>query len=74
MPFLTLPNQIELDNNKLARGNPGFVTDEVNKLLEKGCISLVTDKLHVINPLTVANNGSKLRSVLDVRHITPHLF
>ena len=74
MPFLTLPNQIELDNNKLTRGNPGFVTDEINKLLEKGCISLVTDKPHVINPLTVANNGSKLRLVLDVRHITPHLF
>ena len=74
MPFLTLPNQIELDNNKLARGNPGFVTDEVNKLLEKDCISLVTDKPHVINPLTVTNNGSKLRLVLDVRHITPHLF
>jgi hypothetical protein len=58
IPFLTLPNQIELDNNKSARDNPDFVTDEINKLLEKGCISLVTDKPHVINPLTVANNGS----------------
>ena len=58
IPFLTLPNQIELDNNKSARENPDFVTDEINKLLEKGCMSLVTDKPHVINPLTVANNGS----------------
>jgi hypothetical protein len=35
---------------------------------------LVTDKPHVINPLTVANNGSKLRLVLDARQINPHLF
>jgi hypothetical protein len=43
MPFLTLPNQIELDSNKSARDNYDFVTDEINKLLEKGCISPVTD-------------------------------
>ena len=33
IPFLTLPNQIELDNNKSARDNSDFVTDEINKLL-----------------------------------------
>ena len=45
IPFLTLPNQIELDNNISARDNSDFVTDEINKLLEKGCISLVTDQI-----------------------------
>ena len=75
IPFLTLPDRVELDNNKSARDNSEFVSSEITKLLSKGCISKVNTKPFVINPLTVAHNkGSKLRLVLDARHINPHLF
>jgi hypothetical protein len=40
----------------------------------KGCISRVELKPHVVNPLTVAGNKTKLRLVLDCRHINPHLY
>jgi hypothetical protein len=63
--FLHIPDSIALDNNKSARDNTTFVTEEVAKLINKGCVS----------PVTVAHNkGSKLRLVLDARHINPHLY
>ena len=63
--FLHIPDSIALDNNKSARDNTTFVTEEVAKLINKGCAS----------PVTVAHNkGSKLRLVLDARHINPHLY
>ena len=74
IPFLILSNQIELDNNKLARDNTEFVTEEIQNLLVKGCIVPVDEHPHVVNPLTVANKETKLRLVLDARHINPHLF
>ena len=74
IPFVTIPNNVELDNNKSARDHPDFVTSEIEKLLERGCIKRVVKKPHVVNPLTVANNkGTKLRLVLDPRHINPHI-
>ena len=63
--FLHIPDSIALDNNKSARDNTTFVTEEVAKLINKGCVS----------PVTVAHNkGSTLRLVLDARHINPHLY
>jgi hypothetical protein len=56
IPFLHIPDSIALDNNKSARDNIKFVTEEVEKLINKGCVSLVTEKPYVVNPLTVANN------------------
>lgn len=48
--------------------------NEIEKLLNKGCISRVYRKPHVVNPLTVASNkGSTLRLVLDASHINPHI-
>jgi hypothetical protein len=44
------------DNNKSARDNTKFVTEEVDKLMNKGCISPVTEKPYVVNPLTVAQS------------------
>lgn len=74
IPFSTIPCNTELNNNKSARDNPEFVQGEIEKLLNKGCISRVYRKPHVVNPLTVASNkGSKLRLVLDARHINPHI-
>ena len=74
LPFKTLPVNISLDNNRSAKDNKSFVSDEIDKLLMKGCISRVELKPHVVNPLTVAGNKTKLRLVLDCRHINPHLY
>ncbi|VDI74252.1 Hypothetical predicted protein [Mytilus galloprovincialis] len=74
LPLKTLPENVLLDNNRSAKENKSFVTDEIEKLLSKGCISEVFVKPKVVNPLTVAGNKSKLRLVLDCRHINPHLY
>lgn len=64
-----------IDNNKSAKDNITFVSREVDNLLQKGCISTVEYKPHVVHPLTVAyNKSSKPRLVLDCRHINHHLF
>lgn len=60
IPFLHIPDRIVLDNNKSARDNTTFVTEEIETNINKGCVSLVTEKPYVVNPLTVAHNkGSK---------------
>ncbi|XP_063433322.1 uncharacterized protein LOC134715214 isoform X1 [Mytilus trossulus] len=74
LPLKTLPENVLLDNNRSAKENKSFVTDEIEKLLSKGCISEVFVKPKVVNPLTVAGNKAKLRLVLDCRHINPHLY
>lgn len=75
IPFLHIPDEIVLENNKSVRDNTDFINDEIERLLQKGCISRMTQKPFVVNPLTVANNSwEKLRLVLDARHINPHLY
>lgn len=54
--------------------NQRFVAQEIEKLLNKGCIEEVKDKPRVVNPLTVADGKAKQRLVLDARHVNPHLF
>jgi hypothetical protein len=60
IPFLHIPDSIALDNNKSARDNTKFVTEEVEKLINKGCACPVTEKPYVVNPLTVAHNKGSL--------------
>ncbi|XP_063414876.1 uncharacterized protein LOC134696851 [Mytilus trossulus] len=74
LPLKTLPENVLLDNNRSAKENKSFVTVEIEKLVSKGCISEVFVQPKVVNPLTVAGNKSKLRLVLDCRHINPHLY
>lgn len=75
IPFLHIPDEIALENNKSARANTDFVNDEIERLLQKGYISRVTQNTFVVNPLTVINNSrEKLRLELDARHINPHLY
>lgn len=59
-------------DNKSTRDNSQFPTYEIQKLLQRKCISEVFS--HVVNPLTVATNKGKRRLVLDARHINPQLF
>ena len=54
-----------MQNNRLTRDNESFVSGELENLLNKGCISKVSDKPYV-NPLTVAyNKADKPRLLLD---------
>ena len=74
LPFKTLPDCIVLGNNKSARSNPGFVEEEIDRLLTKGVVQEVQGCPQVVNPLTVAfSRSGKPRLVLDCRHINPHL-
>jgi hypothetical protein len=43
--------RLALDNNKSARDNIKFVTEEVDKLINKGCVSLVTEKPYLHQPV-----------------------
>jgi hypothetical protein len=70
IPFLDLPSSAVFKNNKSARENQKIVTAEIEKLINKGCVSVVSDRPIVVNPLTVAfNSANKARLVLDCRHI-----
>ena len=75
LPFKTMPESVELENNRSARENKDFVSSEISNLLRKGCIREVDSLPMVVNPLTVATNRKgKQRMVLDCRHLNPHLF
>jgi len=75
LPFRNIPDSVVLQNNRSARENPVFVEAEILSLLQKGCISEVTEIPHVVNPLTVAYGKSgKPRLVLDCRHLNVDLF
>ena len=54
--------------------HPKFVEDAIFKLLEDGCIQEVSSPPppRCVNPLSVAER-KKLRLVLDLRHVNPHL-
>lgn len=70
IPFKRIPCTVFLENNKSSRDNVEFVESEIEKLLDKGCISIVTQMPTVVNPLTVAfSRSGKARLVLDCRHI-----
>ena len=75
LPFRTMPQGTFLKNNKSALKNPAFVRDEILELLNRGCIRETDQIPFVVNPLSVAQNESskKLRLVLDLRHVNPHL-
>ena len=70
----TEPENVELQNNKSARDHSVFVSQEIEKLVDKRCIAKVPHVPKVVNPLTVAKNKTgKLRLVLDCRHVKPIL-
>lgn len=70
IPFKTIPESVELKNNRSSLENVEFVSSEIESLLAKNCISEVSTKPSVVNPLTVAYNRSgKPRLVLDCRYV-----
>ena len=70
IPFKSIPDRVCLNNNKSARDNVKTVCTEIQKLIDKGCVSEVSDIPFVVNPLTLAfNKVGKPRLVLNCRHI-----
>ena len=69
IPFLTIPPPFYAKNNLSSRRHPKFVEEAITSLLSKSCIQELNCRPHCCNPLTVAENGSKLRLVIDLRHV-----
>ena len=64
--FIREPPKLFSKNNKSAYANADFVTAAVEELLSYDLILEVSDKPHVVSPLSVALNGDKKRLILDL--------
>jgi hypothetical protein len=74
LPFLSIPRREELNNNKTARDNVTFVSEEIERLVKAGILIKLQYAPTVINALTVAQNAAgKQRLVLDLRGVNPLL-
>ena len=74
MPFIKEPEPAEFKNNTSAHKHSDFVTLEVKELSSSGRIKEVArEEVHMINPLTVTDNGNKFSLILDCRYINQHL-
>lgn len=73
IPFKSKPLPFFAHNNKSSLKNKSFVTESIEKLLINKCIKEVTTVPYCVNPLTVADHNSKLRLVLDLRHVNKHV-
>ena len=54
IPFKSIPDRVCLNNNKSARDNVTIVCSEIQKLVDKGCVTEVSSIPFVDNPLTLA--------------------
>ena len=73
IPFTEFPPQSFSLNNLSAKKHSEFVEKTIGELLETGAIVRVHNMPHVVNPLTVAENSTKLRLVLDLRWVNPYV-
>ena len=74
IPFLEIPPNVFFKNNKSALKHPHFVSSEVLNLLNLGCVKeICKDEAHVISLLSVVDNGSKLRLILDLSYLNKFL-
>lgn len=73
IPFLADPPSFYAANNKSSLQHPQFVEQSISKLLSDECISAVDYPPYCINPLTVTERNSKLRLVLDLRHVNTYI-
>lgn len=69
LPFSANPPPVYTKNNKSSRREREFVEKSINELLLNKCISEVNHPPFCVNPLSVAERNSKLRLVLDLRHV-----
>ena len=74
LPFTSEPEPSIFRNNFSALHNADFVTKEILDLLDSGRVREVNlSEVHTLNPLSVADNGEKLRLILDLRYINKFL-
>jgi hypothetical protein len=73
LPFLQIPESFNLRNNQSAISQSGFVEGSIQSLQRSGAVSETSSQGLCINPLTVANNGDKMRLVLDCSYLNQHL-
>ena len=73
LPFKERPPPFFAKNNASSRRNSKFVEESINELLSDGLVKEVPEKPYCCNPLTVAE-GTKLRLVLDLRHVNKYIF
>ena len=69
LSFSAVPASAFLPNNKSSLDNSYFVVEAIKDLVSSGAVVETSERPYVVNPLTVAQNVSKLRLVLDLRHI-----
>ncbi|MEO0687607.1 MAG: hypothetical protein AAFY76_21805, partial [Cyanobacteria bacterium J06649_11] len=72
IPFVSEPSSYYAKNNKSSLSIQDFVEDSILELLRNKCIVETEIPPHCVNPLTVASS-SKLRLVLDLRHVKKHV-
>ena len=60
-------------NNKSAELNAYFVSDEISRLMKNGCIVEVQSKPFIVSPLSVAENRSKKRLILDLSRLNKYV-
>ena len=74
LPFISEPEPKIFQNNISALRNKEFVTNEILDLLSSGRVrEMSQSEIEVLNPLTAADNGQKLRLILYYRHINSFL-
>ena len=60
-------------NNKPAELNAHFVSVEIFRLMNNGCIVEVQSKPYIVSPLSVAENRSKKRLILDLSPLNKYV-
>ena len=66
IPFTKLPPTMKIRNNLSAMKNKSFVQEKVNELLSSGRAVKVPFQPFVVSPLSVAENRTKKRLILDL--------
>ena len=74
LPLIDNPERKCFKNNKSALRNQDFVDQAIEELLSSGRIIEVDTPPHVVNPLSVSENGEKKRLILDLRYVNQHLW
>ena len=70
IPLLNEPESVFLRNTKSALDNKEFVENAIMDLVNANSVLQVSNRPHVVNPLTVSFNSSgKGRLILDLRHV-----
>ncbi|XP_053389358.1 uncharacterized protein LOC128552356 [Mercenaria mercenaria] len=74
IPFYSLPPRTFLNNNRSATSEFQFVSEAIQDLLDRYLIEKCADPPYIVNPLTVSDNSSKKRLILDLRAVNNHIW